>query len=159
LGRLSGISTAVFLMSYILFGSAWIERIPLAALIGVMFVVSEKTFEWGSLRILHKVPRPDAFIIVAVTVVTVLTDLAIAVIAGASSPRCSSPRWRNSRPCSPRSKTRTRWRSNSAVRGWSIIPRWRPSTPSPNVTSRPASACTCAISARTARKSWKKPKA
>lgn len=82
IGRLSGISTALFLLSFILFGSEWIERIPLAALIGVMFVVAEKTFEWGSLRVLHKVPRPDAFIIVAVTVVTVLTDLAIAVIAG-----------------------------------------------------------------------------
>jgi SulP family sulfate permease len=82
IGRLSGISTALFLLSFILFGSEWIERIPLAALIGVMFVVSEKTFEWGSLRVLHKVPRHDAFIVVAVTVVTVLTDLAIAVIAG-----------------------------------------------------------------------------
>jgi SulP family sulfate permease len=82
LHRISGISTALFLMTFILFGSDWIERIPLAALIAVMFVVSEKTFEWGSLRVLHKVPRHDALIIVAVTVITVLTDLAIAVIAG-----------------------------------------------------------------------------
>ncbi len=82
LRRLSGISAALFLLSFILFGSEWIEQIPLAALIGVMFVVSEKTFEWGSLRVLHKVPRPDAFIIVTVTVVTIFTDLAIAVIAG-----------------------------------------------------------------------------
>ena len=82
LHRISGISAALFLMTFILFGSEWIERIPLAALIAVMFVVSEKTFEWGSLRVLHKVPRHDALIIVAVTVITVLTDLAIAVIAG-----------------------------------------------------------------------------
>jgi SulP family sulfate permease len=82
LHRISGISAALFLMTFILFGSDWIERIPLAALIAVMFVVSEKTFEWGSLRVLHKVPRHDALIIVAVTVITVLTDLAIAVIAG-----------------------------------------------------------------------------
>ena len=82
LHRISGISAALFLMTFILFGSTWIERIPLAALIAVMFVVSEKTFEWGSLRLLHKVPRHDALIIVAVTVITVLTDLAIAVIAG-----------------------------------------------------------------------------
>ena len=82
LHRISGISTALFLMTFILFGSDWIERIPLAALIAVMFVVSEKTFEWGSLRVLHKVPRHDALIIVAVTVITVLTDLVIAVIAG-----------------------------------------------------------------------------
>lgn len=82
LGRLSGVATAAFLMTFILFGSEWIERIPLAALIGVMFVVSEKTFEWGSLQVLHKVPRHDALIIVAVTIITVLTDLAIAVVAG-----------------------------------------------------------------------------
>ena len=82
LHRISGLSAALFLMTFILFGSDWIERIPLAALIAVMFVVSEKTFEWGSLRVLHKVPRHDALIIVAVTVITVLTDLAIAVIAG-----------------------------------------------------------------------------
>ena len=82
LHRISGISAALFLMTFILFGSDWIERIPLAALIAVMFVVSEKTFEWGSLRVLHKVPRHDALIIVAVTVITVLTDLVIAVIAG-----------------------------------------------------------------------------
>ena len=82
LHRISGISAALFLMTFILFGSNWIERIPLAALIAVMFVVSEKTFEWGSLRVLHKVPRHDALIIVAVTMITVLTDLAIAVIAG-----------------------------------------------------------------------------
>ncbi|HYE37280.1 SulP family inorganic anion transporter [Methylocaldum sp.] len=81
-GRLSGIATALFLLSFILFGSSWIEKIPLAALIGVMFVVAEKTFEWGSLRVLGKIPRSDAFIVVAVTVVTVLTDLAIAVFAG-----------------------------------------------------------------------------
>jgi SulP family sulfate permease len=80
--RLSGIAMALFLLSFILFGSDLIERIPLAALIGVMFVVAEKTFEWGSLRVLHKIPRSDAVIVVAVTVVTVFTDLAIAVALG-----------------------------------------------------------------------------
>jgi SulP family sulfate permease len=80
--RLSGISAALFLLSFILFASPLIERIPLAALIALMFVVSEKTFEWASLRVLRKVPRHDAFVIVAVTVVTVLTDLAIAVLVG-----------------------------------------------------------------------------
>ncbi len=82
LKRLSGIATALFLLSFMLFGSSLIESIPLAALIGVMFVVAEKTFEWGSLQVLHKVPRSDAFIVVAVTIVTVFTDLAIAVILG-----------------------------------------------------------------------------
>jgi len=80
--RLSGIVAALFLLSFILFASPLIERIPLAALIGLMFVVSEKTFEWASLRVLRKVPKHDAFVIVAVTVVTVLTDLAIAVLVG-----------------------------------------------------------------------------
>lgn len=82
LRRLSGISMSLFLLSFILFGSSLIEAIPLAALIGVMFFVSEKTFEWGSLRALRKIPKSDAMIVVAVTVVTVLTDLAIAVILG-----------------------------------------------------------------------------
>ncbi len=82
LRRLSGISASLFLLAFILFGASWIEKIPLAALLGVMFVVAEKTFEWGSLRALTKIPRQDAFVVVAVTVVTVLTDLAIAVVAG-----------------------------------------------------------------------------
>ncbi len=82
LKRLSGVTAALFLLSFMLFGSSLIERIPLAALIGVMFVVAEKTFEWGSLQVLHKVPKSDAFIVVAVTIVTVFTDLAVAVVAG-----------------------------------------------------------------------------
>jgi SulP family sulfate permease len=82
LRRLSGISMSLFLLSFILFGSSLIETIPLAALIGVMFFVSEKTFEWGSLTALKKIPKSDAIIVVAVTVVTVFTDLAIAVILG-----------------------------------------------------------------------------
>jgi SulP family sulfate permease len=80
--RLSGIAAALFLLSYILFGSAWIERIPLAALIGVMFVVSQKTFEWGSFRLFGKVPKADIFVGLMVAAVTVVFDLAIAVIAG-----------------------------------------------------------------------------
>ncbi len=81
-GRLSGIATAAFLMAFILFGSAWIERIPLAALIGVMFVVCQKTFEWGSFRLFGKVPRADIFVGLLVAVVTLAFDLAIAVITG-----------------------------------------------------------------------------
>ena len=82
LRRLSGIATAVFLMSFILFGSALIERIPLAALIGVMFVVAEKTFEWGSFRLFGKVPKPDVFVGLLVAGVTVVADLAMAVLVG-----------------------------------------------------------------------------
>ena len=80
--RLSGVAAALFLLSFILFLSDLIEMIPIAALVGLMFVVSEKTFEWGSLTTLRRVPRSDAFVVVAVTVITVFTDLAIAVLTG-----------------------------------------------------------------------------
>ncbi|MFA6120947.1 MAG: SulP family inorganic anion transporter [Sideroxydans sp.] len=80
--NLSGIAAALFLLSFILFASEWIEMIPLAALIGLMFVVSEKTFEWGSFNLFGKVPRTDIVVGITVAVVTVLTDLAIAVIVG-----------------------------------------------------------------------------
>lgn len=80
--RLSGITAALCLIGFILFGSNLIEKIPVAALVGLMFVVCQKTFAWASLRVLNKVPRPDAVVIVAVTVVTVLTDLALAVVLG-----------------------------------------------------------------------------
>lgn len=82
LKRISSISMALFLLAFILFGARWIQQIPLAALVGVMFVVAEKTFEWGSLRILHKVPFSDALVVILVTVITVFTDLAVAVILG-----------------------------------------------------------------------------
>ena len=75
-GRLSGISAAVFLLLFILVGSPVIEQIPLAALIGVMFIVVIGTFEWSSFRIVGKVPRSDALILVLVSGVTVATDLA-----------------------------------------------------------------------------------
>lgn len=81
-GRLSGITAALFLLSFILFASQWIEMIPVAALVGVMFMVVIGTFEWSSLRIMRKIPRTDAFVIVLVSAVTVMTDLAIAVVVG-----------------------------------------------------------------------------
>ena len=80
--RLSGIATAIFLASFVLFLSDWIEMIPLAALIGVMFVVAEKTFEWGSLRLFGKVPQKDIFVGLLVGAVTIIADLAIAVMLG-----------------------------------------------------------------------------
>lgn len=80
--RISGITTSLFLLSFILYGSALIEQIPLAALIGVMFVVAEKTFKWGSFRLFGKVPRADIFVGLLVAGITVIADLAIAVIAG-----------------------------------------------------------------------------
>ncbi|WP_028110758.1 SulP family inorganic anion transporter [Ferrimonas futtsuensis] len=80
--RLSGFTAAVALLAFILFASDLIEMIPLAALVGVMFIVVLGTFEWSSFRIMRKVPRSDAFVIVLVSAVTVATDLAIAVLVG-----------------------------------------------------------------------------
>ena len=81
-GRASGITAAIALLGFILFASGLIEMIPLAALVGVMFIVVIGTFEWSSFRILKKVPKADAFVIVLVSGVTVVTDLAIAVVVG-----------------------------------------------------------------------------
>jgi len=80
--RIAGISAALFLLAFILVGSSVIELIPLAALVGVMFMVVIGTFAWNSLKILRKVPLTDAFVIVLVTVVTVMEDLAVAVVVG-----------------------------------------------------------------------------
>ncbi|MDH5395034.1 MAG: SulP family inorganic anion transporter [Gammaproteobacteria bacterium] len=80
--RLSGISAALFLLTFILFASSLIEQIPMAALVGVMFMVVLGTFEWSSLRIMGKIPRNDAFVLVLVSGVTVVSDLAVAVVVG-----------------------------------------------------------------------------
>ena len=81
-GRLSGVVAGGMILLFVLFLSPLIERIPLAALVGVMFVVAQQTFAWASLRVLNKVPVSDVLAIIAVTVVTVLTDLAMAVLFG-----------------------------------------------------------------------------
>ncbi len=83
-GRLSGISAALFLLCFIVFPPLWacIGLIPVAALIGVMFIVSIATFEWTSLRLWNKIPKIDFLIIVLVSAMTVIFDLAIAVGAG-----------------------------------------------------------------------------
>lgn len=80
--RLSGISAALFLLLFILVASPLIEQIPLAALVGVMFMVVIGTFAWNSLMILRRVPLTDALVIVLVTAVTVAFDLATAVVVG-----------------------------------------------------------------------------
>jgi len=81
--RLSGISASLFLLIFILYASSLIEAIPIAVLVGVMFMVVIGTFEWGSLRMLGKIPFTDWLIIVAVTAITVVSDnLALAVIIG-----------------------------------------------------------------------------
>ena len=81
-GRLSGIAAALVLLICILFFSSLIEMIPLAALVGVMFMVVLGTFEWASFRIFQGMQKSDAFISILVALVTVCTDLAIAVIVG-----------------------------------------------------------------------------
>ncbi len=80
--RIAGIAAALFLLIFILFAASLIEQIPLAALVGVMFMVVIGTFAWNSLTILRKVPLTDAMVIVLVTAVTVKYDLAIAVVVG-----------------------------------------------------------------------------
>ncbi len=80
--RLSGIVAALSLLAFILFGSSLIEQIPLAALIGVMFMVVIGTFAWNSLQLIGKIPRHDIFVIIFVTGITVAYDLAVAVVAG-----------------------------------------------------------------------------
>jgi SulP family sulfate permease len=81
-GRLSGIVAALTLLAFILFASGLIEMIPIAALVGVMFMVVLGTFEWSSFRMFGKVPLPDTLISVMVAGITVVADLAIAVIIG-----------------------------------------------------------------------------
>ncbi|WP_323783425.1 SulP family inorganic anion transporter [Leisingera sp.] len=80
--RIAGIAAALFLLAFIVVASPLIEQIPLAALVGVMFMVVIGTFAWNSFKVMTKVPLMDAFVIVLVTVVTVMTDLAIAVVVG-----------------------------------------------------------------------------
>ncbi|PKH03159.1 sodium-independent anion transporter [Psychromonas sp. MB-3u-54] len=81
-GRLSGITAALTLLAFILFASDLIEIVPIAALVGVMFIVVLGTFEWASFKMMRKVPKKDAIVIILVTGVTVVTDLAIAVFVG-----------------------------------------------------------------------------
>ena len=80
--RLSGISAALFLLLFIVVASPLIEQIPLAALVGVMFMVVIGTFAWNSFKIMRRVPLSDSVVIVLVTVVTVMYDLATAVVVG-----------------------------------------------------------------------------
>jgi len=81
-GRLSGITAAVMLLIFILFASSYIEQVPIAALVGVMFMVVIGTFAWSSFRIMNKIPVADLIVLILVSGLTVIFDLAIAVIAG-----------------------------------------------------------------------------
>ena len=81
-GRISNLVGAILLILFVVSLSKYIALLPVAALAGIMFVVCINTFEWSSLRRLKRMPKPDAVIMVAVTVVTIYTDLAMAVIFG-----------------------------------------------------------------------------
>lgn len=81
-GRLSGIMMALTLLTFILFADKYIEQVPIAALVGVMVVMVIKTFAWSSFRILGKIPKGDAAVLIIVSTVTVFVDLAIAVFVG-----------------------------------------------------------------------------
>lgn len=81
-GRLSGIVAALALLAFILFASGYIEMVPIAALVGVMFMVVIGTFAWSTFNVLNKIPVSDAIVIALVTIITVYADLAIAVLVG-----------------------------------------------------------------------------
>ena len=81
--RLSGITAATMLLVFIMFGSSLIERLPMAALVGLMFMVAIGTFEWASFKTFKKMPNSDVIVMVLVTLVTAVThNLAIAVLLG-----------------------------------------------------------------------------
>ncbi len=81
--RLSGIVAALMLLIFVMFGSGLIEKVPMAALTGLMIMVSIGTFEWASLKIFNRFPKSDVLVMLLVTLVTVfLHNLALAVITG-----------------------------------------------------------------------------
>lgn len=81
--RISSTVAAVALLLFVIFGSSLIEKVPMAALVGLMFMVAIGTFEWASLKVFRKVPRTDIIVMILVTLVTVIFhNLAVAVIIG-----------------------------------------------------------------------------
>ena len=81
--RLSGIVASIMLLVFIMFGSGIIEKLPMASLVGLMFMVAIGTFEWASFRVFNKMPKSDIFVMIVVTLVTVfLHNLALAVLIG-----------------------------------------------------------------------------
>lgn len=81
-GRLSGVTAAVLLISFVVSLSSFISLIPVAVLVGIMFMVSIGTFEWESGSRIKYMPNSDRFVLIAVTLITIFADLAIAVITG-----------------------------------------------------------------------------
>ena len=81
--RLSGIVAAIMLLVFVMFGADLIEKLPMAALTGLMIMVALGTFEWASLKTFNKMPKSDIFVMVVVTLVTaIMHNLALAVLIG-----------------------------------------------------------------------------
>jgi SulP family sulfate permease len=81
--RLSGITAAVMLLVFIMFGSSFIIQLPMAALVGLMFMVAIGTFEWASFKTFGKMPISDVIVMILVTLITAIThNLALAVLLG-----------------------------------------------------------------------------
>lgn len=81
--RLSGIVASVVLLAFIMFGASLIEQLPMAALVGLMFMVAIGTFEWASLKTFKKMPTSDVIVMILVTLITIIThNLAVAVLIG-----------------------------------------------------------------------------
>ncbi|WP_179339702.1 SulP family inorganic anion transporter [Winogradskyella ludwigii] len=105
-GRLSGVMMAITLLTFILFADKYIEQVPIAALVGVMFMMVIETFAWSSLRIMKKIPMSDAVVLVIVSVVTVIFDLAIAVFVGVIISALSFA-WENAKKIRARKRIQT----------------------------------------------------
>jgi SulP family sulfate permease len=82
LGRLSGFTASILLILFVVSLSALIGTIPVAVLVGIMFMVSIGTFEFSSVNRLKYMPKADAFVLITVTIITIFFDLAVAVVAG-----------------------------------------------------------------------------
>jgi len=82
LGRLSSFTAAIGLLILVISMTDVLNAIPVGVLVGIMFMVSIGTFEWSSFSHIKHMPRADLFVMVVVTIITVIEDLAIAVIAG-----------------------------------------------------------------------------
>nr|WP_027069543.1 SulP family inorganic anion transporter [Lysobacter defluvii] len=82
-GRLSTLVAGVVLLILVVFAGPWVARIPMAALVAVMVMVSIGTFSWSSIRDLREHPPTSSIVMVATVVVTVAThDLAKGVLTG-----------------------------------------------------------------------------
>ncbi len=82
-GRLSALTAGVFLMVLIMLLNDFLVKIPMAALVGVMIMVSIGTFEWSSLKTIHKAPLSDTVVMIATVITVLLThDLSKGVLVG-----------------------------------------------------------------------------